>query len=861
MTPMMEQYHKLKENNPDSILFFRLGDFYEMFHQDATLAAEELNLTLTTRDRNKPEAERTPMCGVPYHSSEGYIARLIAKGYKVSICEQTQDPSQAKGLVEREVVRVITPGTVMDQSMLEDGKNNFIGGVYAPTNEDIVGKIAENLALALCDLSTGDFFLRHFTSDHKGELELANEIARFAPRELVLSQGVEDWQWLSDHFQGEQIASYTNRTVHGSGEVYTQFPNCHHLLVENHDIFAVNLLLSYLKETQKSDLTHLSTITPLCQSEFLELDMVARRNLELTETLWTREKKSTLLWVLDKTKTAMGGRMLRTWVERPLRSVDGILARQRSVESILSQNDQMDGLTNGLKEIPDLERLIGRVAYGNAGGRDLIALGRGLGTLPNLKSILNYYKNNHIKQLNDIISPLNELCQEIVTALVDEPPITVREGGLIREGYDPEVDRLNHVVSHGAEMIAQLEAKIKDDTGIRTLKVKYNRVFGYYIEVSKGQISEVPPHWVRKQTTVNSERYINEELKKLEQTILTAKDQVVALEHELFIKLRNNTCSYIVEIQKNAKAVAEIDALRSLAQVAAEQNYTMPVIDQSKTLTIVEGRHPVVEKVLKNEFFVPNDTNLDDKDQCCAIITGPNMAGKSTYMRQVALIVIMAQIGSYVPAQSAQIGVVDQIFTRIGAADDLAAGRSTFMVEMTEVATLLSNATSSSLLILDEIGRGTSTFDGMAIARSVVEYARNKIGAKTLFATHYHELSVLADELSGVKNYNIAVKQKGDSISFLRKIVPGGADQSYGVEVAKLAGVPNEVVTRARELLVELEQNKPTDRIHPSPKAVIKDNPHADVIEKIKSLSLNSMTPLEGLALLQALQDSVKVQS
>ncbi|MFI3250314.1 MAG: DNA mismatch repair protein MutS [Eubacteriales bacterium] len=798
MTPMMNQYKKIKANNPDSILFFRLGDFYEMFHEDAILAAEELNLTLTTRDRNKPEPERTPMCGVPYHSSEGYIARLIAKGYKVSICEQTEDPATTKGLVEREVVRVITPGTVMDESMLEDGKNNYIAGVYLPEEGET------KIALSLCDLSTGDFFVRGFSCDLAGESELKGELARFAPSEVVLSPEGSRCDWLCEFITVDLEGQMSSRSVKGEGEVFTQFANSHHLLTENHNVLAINLLLSYLKETQKTDLRHLSTLTLLKQGEFLELDIVARRNLELTETLWTREKKGTLLGVLDKTKTAMGGRLIRTWVERPLRSVEEISTRHQAVEDITKSN-QIEDITNCLKSIPDLERMIGRISFGNAGGRDLLAFGQGLATLPDLKKVLCKIQNPHLRSLETDITPLPELSHEILSAIVEKPPHSIREGGLIREGYNPEVDRLNHILTHCGEVVAEIESKTKEETGIRNLRVRYNKVFGYFIEVAKAQSEKVPSHWVRKQTTVNSERYISEELKELEHTILTAKEQVTALETKIFINLRNNTCSYIVEVQKTAKAVAQVDVLRSFAQVAIEQRYCKPEMEDSKSLSIVEGRHPVVEKVLKNDIFVPNDTNLDGEIECCAIITGPNMAGKSTYMRQVALIVIMAQMGSFVPADFAKVGIIDQIFTRIGAADDLAAGKSTFMVEMSEVANLLTHATSNSLLILDEIGRGTSTYDGMAIARSVVEFVRTVIGAKTLFATHYHELSSLESELEGVKNYNISAKKQGDSILFLRKIVPGGADQSYGVEVAKLAGVPTQVITRARELLEQLE--------------------------------------------------------
>ena len=789
LTPMKKQYLAIKEQHPDCLLFFRLGDFYEMFDEDAKVAAEELNLTLTTRDRNKPPEERTPMCGVPYHSAEAYIARLIAKGYKVAICEQTEDPAQAKGLVDREVIRVVTPGTLIEENLLEEGKNNFLAALCA--NQEGAG-------LCFGDISTGEVSLTYFPAE--GWMRRAvNELARFAPREVLLSPGAEE-PALVDYLQNklgcrvERAGAARFDREAAWAQVRRQFTEGLDQVPQEAEaaIQAAGALLSYLYETQKTDLSYLHTLRYYAAGQFLELDPVARRNLELTETLRGKEKKGSLLWVLDKTKTAMGGRLLRSWMERPLLDPVAISRRLEAVGWLVDNPIQREELVQLLREIPDLERLISRVVYGTAGARDLVALAAGLDRLPLLQNHLPDKAPSLLAKVRQDMEGLPELTALIARGIVDEPPFSVREGGLIRPGYHPDVDQLRELLTDTKGVIAKLEAAEKEKTGIKSLKVGFNKVFGYYIEVSKSYYDQVPEHYIRKQTLVNCERYITQELKDMEHTILSAQDRVVALEYQLFCQIRDQAAAQAPRVQEIAAAVAQADVLASFAAVAAENDYCMPRVDNSDKLEITEGRHPVVEKMLKDSLFVPNDTYMDCKDHRAAILTGPNMAGKSTYMRQVALMVILAQMGSFVPARTAHIGVVDRIFTRIGASDDLAGGQSTFMVEMTEVAELLRHATPRSLLILDEIGRGTSTYDGMAIARAVLEWCANprRLGAKTLFATHYHELTVLEGQLPGVKNFNIAARKKKDEIIFLRKIVPGGADQSYGIEVAGLAGLP-----------------------------------------------------------------------
>ena len=865
MTPMMKQYLEMKERNPDSILFFRLGDFYEMFNEDARLVSKELDLTLTTRDRNKPPEERTPMCGVPYHSCDSYIARLIAKGYKVAICEQTEDPATAKGLVDRDIIRVITPGTVIASSMLEEGRNNFLCAVYADSTA---------LGLCLCDISTGEVFATSFPSGEEALPHLENELGRFHPAEAVLSDGAWNLEGLTG-FLREKLGCLCENGGEGRfrydvsrTQVEGQFRAGLDSLPEGDRaaVQATGGLLSYLYETQKTDLSHIAVFTYYTAGQFMELDLTARQTLELTETMRGKEKKGSLLWVLDKTRTAMGHRLIRGWLERPLLSPVQIARRQQAVNDLVGDIITREELALELREVTDLERLIGRVVYGSAGGRDLAALGSGLGRLPRLRELLEGCPSALLQSLREELDDLPQLRDLLQQALVDEPPFSVREGKFIREGYSEEVDRLRNVIDHGAELLADLEGRTKEQTGIRNMKVGYNKVFGYYIEVAKSQTDLVPQDWVRKQTTVNAERYISQELKELEHTILSAQDKVVALEYQLFVELREEVCAHVAQIQAAAAAVAQVDVLTSFAVVAAANQYCMPLVDSSSVLSITEGRHPVVEKMLKNAVFVPNDTHMDNRDDTVAIITGPNMAGKSTYMRQVALIVLMAQMGSFVPARSAHIGVVDRVFTRIGASDDLAAGQSTFMVEMSEVAQLLKNASRRSLLILDEIGRGTSTYDGMAIARAVLEHCadRRRLGAKTLFATHYHELTVLEGQIAGVKNYNIAAKKKKGEVIFLRKIVRGGADQSYGIEVAKLAGVPDRVVRRAREILEELENGSapvgadvPIGPSSHDEQISLGDLGGQTVLNKLRMTDVNILSPIEALNLLAELKQDL----
>ncbi len=862
-TPMMKQYLAIKEQHPDCLLFFRLGDFYEMFNEDAKVGSRELDLTLTTRDRNKPENERTPMCGVPYHSAESYIARLIAKGYKVAICEQMEDPALAKGIVERDIIRIVTPGTVIDASMLDEGRNNYICAIYMD---------ALTAGLCFCDISTGECFATAFTgsglSDH-----LINELGRFVPREAVLSDGAYSDEALVDFLRNKLDCRCENggearfRPDAAIALADKQFRKRVNVPEENEveALQAAGALLAYLNETQKTDLSHISTLNFYSGGQFMELDLTARRNLELTETLRSKEKKGSLLWVLDKTKTAMGHRLVRTWLERPLLSPVQINRRLSAVSNLVDDTIGREEIILCLKEITDLERLIGRIVYGTAGGRDLVALARGLEKLPALQNLLKDYDSALLGSLKNELDGLPDLCQTIFSALVDEPPFSVREGGFIREGWNADVDHLREIQTNGKGLVASVEAREKERTGIKNLKVGFNKVFGYYIEVSKSNYDLVPDDYIRKQTLANCERYITQELKDLEHEILSAQDRIVALEYELFCQLRQQAADRVAEIQRTAAAVAQVDVLTSFATVASANRYCRPEVDLSDKLEIMEGRHPVVEQMLKDSLFVPNDTVMDGGDNLLAIITGPNMAGKSTYMRQVALITLMAQVGSFVPAKAAHVGIVDRVFTRIGASDDLSAGASTFMVEMNEVAELLKNATSKSLLILDEIGRGTSTYDGMAIARAVLEYCADKkrLGCKTLFATHYHELTVLEGQLPGVKNYNIAAKKKKDDIIFLRKIVPGGADQSYGIEVAQLAGVPSRVIDRARDILDELREQ---GWVPAAPAAVpvqqeeqisMMDMGSSEVAEILRRTSVETLTPIEAMNLLYELKQKL----
>ena len=849
ITPMKRQYNEIKEKNQDCILFFRLGDFYEMFDDDAKVAARELDLTLTTRDRNKPKEEQTPMCGVPYHSVDAYIARLVQKGYKVAICEQMQDPATTKGLVERDITRIVTPGTVTESCMLEESKNNYMACLYGE---------ADKYGLAFCDVSTGAFYVTLCTD----EAAAVSELGRFAPAEVLrggssVHGGVMDdtlFRRLSCCVDEGKPADFDYEAAQELLERHFAAPLAQlGLTGMPAAVIAAGALLQTLLTLQKNDLQHIRQLQYYTTGRFMELDLDARRNLELTETMRSKEKKGTLLWVLDKTKTAMGGRMLRSWLEKPLLDPIEIGRRQSAVEDLVNAPILRGELSEALRDVTDLERVMTRVVTGTVNCRDLLGLARGLRALPLVKAQLTTAEAPLLKKLEQSIDALTDCADLIEQTIVDEPPLTVREGGIIRKGADPEADRLRDIMEGGSGTILAIEAAERERTGIRTLKVSFNRVFGYYIEASKSFMDQVPAHYVRKQTLANCERYITQELKELEDQVLTAKDRLTALEYQIFTQLREHLAQQSARVQLSAAAVASVDALCSMATVAVQRGYCRPEISMGNEIIINDGRHPVVEVMLKDSLFVPNDTHLGAADGQVAIITGPNMAGKSTYMRQVALIVLMAQMGSFVPPRSAKLGLVDRVFTRIGASDDLASGQSTFMVEMSEVASILKYATSRSLLILDEIGRGTSTYDGMAIARAVLEYAANprKLGAKTLFATHYHELSTIEQELSNVKNYNIAVKKRGEQMIFLRKIVPGAADDSYGVEVAKLAGLPSGVISRAREILKELESQGGITRTvaDPEPQGQLSmlDLRSQQVCAALSALAVETLTPIEAM--------------
>ena len=852
ITPMRKQYLEMKEKCPDCLLFFRLGDFYEMFDEDARIASKVLDLTLTTRDRNKdiPQEEKIPMCGVPYHSYQSYLARLVAKGYKVAICEQTQDPAAATGIVERDIIRIVTPGTAVDASMLEESRNNYIAAIYLE---------GERCGVCFCDLSTGEVYATA-CSGEDCLTHLMNELGRFEPREVVLSPEAWENTALSQAMElkldcRREFGSVKRFDYVVAGTAASnQFENYQVIPADRPEALqAVGGLLSYLYETQKNKLGHLRQLQYYASGRFMELDLTARRNLELTETLRSKEKRGSLLWVLDKTKTAMGGRLLRRWLEKPLLDPVEIRSRLMAVRDLTEDMVTREELALCLKEITDLERLIGRIVYGTAGGRDLVALSAGLHRIPKVHDLLATLPAALFQRLRKQLDELSDLCQHIDSALVEEPPFSVRDGGIIREGYSKEVDQLRNVMTNSKDLLVDIENRTKETCGIKNIRVKYNKVFGYYIEVAKSQTDLVPADWVRKQTTVNSERYINQELKELEHTILSAKDRITDLEYDLFCQVRQAAADQVETIQQTAAAVAQIDVLNSLAVVAASNHYCMPEVDESDVIDIIDGRHPVVERVLKGNMFVPNDTHMNGSSNLLAIITGPNMAGKSTYMRQVALICLMAQIGSFVPAKSAHIGVVDRVFTRIGASDDLAAGQSTFMVEMSEVAEILKNATNRSLLILDEIGRGTSTYDGMSIARAVLEHCadKKKLGAKTLFATHYHELSALEGAIPGVRNYHMAAKKRQDDVIFLRKLVSGGADQSYGIEVAQLAGVPAWIIRRGREILKELEAGERPAPVQSKEEEMgFADLAGQAVLEELRKVELNTLTPIEAMNLL-----------
>ena len=857
LTPMMRQYFEIKEQNRDCILFFRLGDFYEMFAEDAKLASRELELTLTTRDKkNKAGGEDyIPMCGIPYHASESYIARLIAKGYKVAICEQTEDPAQAKGLVRREIVRVVTPGALTESSMLDESRNNYMASLFGDK---------ERCGLCFCDISTGAFYATALPSEDEA---IISELGRFSPTEIILGGEMTKRLMIREALHErlrcciseeapeecnpkacrEELIGHFRKTVEELG-----------LGDEPHTAVAAGALLLTLRTVQRSELGHIRNLEFYRSNRFMELDLNARRNLELTETLRGRDKRGSLLWVLDKTKTAMGTRMLRSWLDRPLLQPDRIEKRLDGVEELCSQMILREELAQLLSTVSDLERIISRIVSGTANCRDFTAFASGCAALPAIRFQLEACGSAMLSELREQLDPMEDLKGMIDAAIDDDPPLTVREGGMIREGYCAELDELKRIMDGGTDLLAEIAARERERTGIRNLKVGYNRVFGYYIEVSKGQLDLVPETYIRKQTLANNERYITQELKELENTILNAREHACALEYRIYCELRAHFAAQALRIQRTAQAVAGVDVLQSLANVACANNYCRPMVDKSCEIHIRDGRHPVVEKVLRHSLFVPNDTDLGADSSTVAIITGPNMAGKSTYMRQVALITLMAQVGSFVPAGSAHIGVTDRIFTRIGASDDLASGQSTFMVEMSEVAEVLRCGTARSLLILDEIGRGTSTFDGMAIARAVLEHVADprKLGARTLFATHYHELADIEQQLPDVKNYNIAVKKRGEEMIFLRKIVPGAVDDSYGVEVARLAGLPEQVIARSRQILTELETGERPAVVKAA--ACTPPEPTPDAIRtQLQELCVETLTPIEALNVLYQLKQQL----
>ena len=873
LSPMMAEYVKTKQQYKDCILFYRLGDFYEMFFEDALTVTKELEITLTGKDCGLEE--RAPMCGVPFHAAETYINRLIEKGYKVAICEQVEDPKKAKGLVKREVIRVVTPGTTLDAASLDESKNNYLMSIVS---------MEDHFGCAIADISTGDCFLTEVDKPQK----LLDEINKFVPAEIICNDaffmsGVDtddlknrlgicvfplDAWYFDDSLCKRTLKEHFHvNTLEGLG-------------IQDYDsgVIASGALFLYLQETQKSALSHMAGIRPYAAEKYMLIDSSSRRNLELVETLREKNKRGSLLWVLDKTKTAMGARTLRSYVEQPLIDAQEINRRLEALEELNKSPMLRDEIREYLNPIYDLERLISRISYQSANPRDLVAFASSLEMLPHIRQILKDFKTPLLTELYEDMDPLEDIAALIKSAIVEEPPLAQKDGGIIREGYHEDVDKFRRSRTDGKKWLTELEAREKERTGIKNLKIKYNRVFGYSLEVTNSFKELVPENYIRKQTLTNAERYITQELKDLEDLILGAEDKLYALEYELFCEVRDKVGAEVVRIQKTAKAVAALDVFASLALVAQRNNYVRPKINESGVLDIKNGRHPVVEQMIEHDMFIANDTYLDNQKKRVSIITGPNMAGKSTYMRQTALIVLMAQIGSFVPADKANIGIVDRIFTRVGASDDLASGQSTFMVEMTEVANILRNATAKSLLILDEIGRGTSTFDGLAIAWAVIEHISDTklCGAKTLFATHYHELTELEGKISGVNNYCIAVKEKGDDIVFLRKIVKGGADKSYGIQVAKLAGVPDSVIRRAKELVEELRDADITAAVKDLTSAskkkqkivydqvdmaqmslfdTVQDN---DIVEEIRNLDMSHLTPMEAMNILYNLQNKIQ---
>ena len=859
LSPMMRQYLEIKKNYEDTILMFRLGDFYEMFFEDAKTVSRELELVLTGRDCGLEE--RAPMCGVPFHSVDSYLARLIAKGYKVAICEQMEDPSTAKGIVRRDVVRIVTPGTVIESNMLDETQNNFLCSIFF--RDGAAG-------VCFADVSTGAMHL----TDIDGKMcenKIINELARFMPSEIIFNREASSLKavkaFINDKCSAlvETFEEDYCLLNEASAAICSQFgcniPDDVAHGISAQSIMSAGICLKYLREVQRTELSNIRSLDYYSESGFMKLDLAARRSLELTRTMRSNDKRGSLLWTLDKTCTAMGKREIREWLDRPLTNPAKIIGRHNAVDELTQDAMLCGNIAASLSGINDIERLITRISYGTANAKELRALSAAIDRLPDVKANISQCRSALLTEIRTSIDTLDDISSLINTAIVDEPPFTVREGGMVRDGFNAELDELRAIVNDGKGFLANIQQREQDRTGIKKLKIGYNRVFGYYIEVSNSFKELVPEDYIRKQTLANCERYITQELKELEAKVLGAQGRIVQLEYEIFSQVRNKTAAELGRIQRTANAVARLDVLRSFAASALENGYVRPEITDSSTLKITDGRHPVVEKMLGGMPFVPNDTELDCEGNRCAIITGPNMAGKSTYMRQIAIIVIMAQAGSFVPARSAVIPIVDSVFTRVGASDDLSGGQSTFMVEMSEVASILKNATSKSLIIFDEIGRGTSTYDGMSIARAVLEYAadKKKLGAKTLFATHYHELTELENTVDGVKNYNISVKKRGDDITFLRRIVRGCADGSYGIEVAKLAGVPDSVVKRARQVLSQLESDEPRSASAPNYFSSVDDNDMqlsfasnagSEIVDELKTLDINTLTPIEAMSVL-----------
>ncbi len=853
LTPMMKQYFEVKDQYPDYILFYRLGDFYEMFFEDAQLVSRELELTLTGRDCG--EGQRAPMCGVPFHSCEPYIGRLIEKGYKVAICEQTEDPSKTKTLVKREVVRIITPGTVIESDLLDDKKNNYLCTIY---ND------GTTVGVCFADISTAYICATSVSAEHADD-GVVSELSTYAPREIIMNTPKGTLPRMAEYVRDRTDALLSDGVSRYFGEAESIDRCARQFGEEAVDgspraaLIATGAALKYIEETQMKDISYIRTLSTYDATEYLEMDISTRRNLELCETMLTKEKKGSLLWVLDRTGTAMGARLLKKYIEHPLTDVRAITERQKATAELKESFMLREEVRALLSGVLDLERLITKVTYGTAGGKDLRAIAETLRVLPQVKEMLSDIASGELATIRDNLDTLEDIFHLIDDAIEDMPPFSVREGGILRDGYNEDVDKLRYIMKNGKEWIKKVESEEKEKTGLKTLKIGYNRVFGYYIEAPRWAKDQIPENYVRKQTLSDKERYITDELKEMESTILGAEDRVHALEYEIFSEIRNTVADAEVRIRASADALARLDVFVSFAECASQNNYVCPEVDGGDAIDIRDGRHPVVERFVKDTYFVPNDAYLNTTDNRLALITGPNMAGKSTYMRQTALIILMAQIGSFVPASSARIGVVDKLFTRVGASDDLASGQSTFMLEMKEVAYILSNATRRSFIIYDEIGRGTSTYDGMSIARAVAEYtAGKKLGAKTMFATHYHELTSLEEEIPGVVNYNIAAKKRGETVTFLRKIVKGPTDDSYGIEVARLAGVPAEVTRRAKEILRDLEGEEPkknSKRTQAEPEMIpdtisLFSGVESDVAEQIKATDINTLTPIEAMNLI-----------